>query len=188
MIVPTKPDSYNAVPSAVGAPINQDISVGWLNATSYEVAYLPPDITYDAQTTSIVGTATTRMNYKVSIRGVNFSGDHGAKVVGEWKIQIYTTTDPATTRVLFGLDTNWQLIQAAGLSSVVFIKQATRIAPGNFSHTGRLLINDIENEGNASIYPSTALYSQILLSGASNTYVRASELGWELVVDNAQVP
>ena len=163
-------------------PIVIDISPNWTGATSFEIASLPPDTVYDSPITTIVGVATTEMNYTVYIRGVNSDG------VGDWAPALYTTTGQITQRILWGLSTEWQEVHTAGTSAVIFIKQATIAAPGNFSGTGRMLINDLANDGNSSIYPSNELYTQIVLNGGSDTWVRATMPGWEIIVDTAQAP
>ncbi len=166
----------------ISDPIDIDISLNWTGATSFEIASLPPDTSYGIFTTSIVGTATTLMDYIVFIRGIN---DDGA---ADWAPALWTTVGGASQRKLYGLSLDWTNLHPAGSTGVIFIKQATKHAPGNFSNTGVMLINDIGNDGNASIVPSTNLYSQIVVNGASDTYIRATYPGWEIIIDTAQAP
>ena len=182
MAVPLLTIPYASQNNVLSAPINVDIAPNWAGATSFEIASLPPDTVYDSATTSIVGSATTEMLYTVYIRGVNSDG------AGEWAPAIYTTTGQITDRTLRGLSTEWQEVHPAGSSAVIFIRQATIAAPGNFSGTGRMLVNDLANDGNASIFSSTELYTQIVLNGGSSTWVRATMPGWEIIVDIAQAP
>jgi len=182
MAVPVLITPYDLQTFTVSDPIDIDISPNWSGATSFEIASPPPDTIYASDTTSIVGTATTQMIYTVYIRGVNAAG------AADWASLLMVTTGQVTSQVLWGLSVEWQLINPVGAEGYFFIKQATIGAPGNFSETGRLLINDIANDGNAIIYPSNRLYSQIDFDSTENTLARATEPGWELIINTSGLP
>lgn len=176
MAVPTLDIPYTPQVYTVLDAISLDISTNWSNATSFDVASVPPDTSYVAATTTIAGTASTQMVYTVYIRGRNSDG------AAAWAPLLLTTTGQTTERTLYGLSQNWALVHSAGSTAVIYIKQATKNVPG----TGVMLINDIDNDGNASTNPPSALFSQIVLNGGSATWLRATQPGWEVIIDVAQ--
>jgi len=189
MSVPIFTGFYPVYQGIIGVPPDFTIPIAaeWTGATSFDIASLPPDLTYDSTSYTISGPVTTLMKYTVYIRGVNSFG------AADWEplyIEVFNPPPtpggmPSSLRTLFGLPIEWQQVVEIGTKSVIFIKQATLYAPGNFSGTGRMLINDVANDGNATIYPSNKLYTQILTNGGSYVYARATEPGWEIIVDTS---
>lgn len=171
LTVPYTPQAYTVLDA-----ISLDISTNWSNATFFDIASLPPDTSYVEATTTITGTASTQMVYTVYIRGGNSDG------VAAWAPLLLTTTGQITERTLYGLSQDWALVHSAGSTAVIYIKQATTTRPGS----GVMLINDIDNDGNASTNPPSALFSQIVLNGGSATWLRATQPGWEIIIDVAQ--
>ena len=122
------------------------------------------------------------MVYFVYVRARNADGFSSWEPI-KWTVDIGASED--TTRILYGLSFEFQNLNLAGIPATLFFKQATlkgRSSPGG---AGAMLISDIAQDGNSARYDATYLNTQILLGGATDSFIRATEPGWEIIIDTA---
>ncbi len=181
MAVPGRSGAYVAQIDDIGDAISFDLDdTKWTNnPTSFEVNTLPPGFTFDGDQT-LEGTQTTKMVYTLFIRASNADGS-SAWVPLLWTVNV---TIEVTFRTLYGLSLAWtELHPIAGGDAVVDILRGTlrgRQTPGG---SGLLLTNDIGNDGTAARYDSSRVDTQLLLDGVAASFFRATEPGWEIVID-----
>jgi len=166
--------------STFNDPVNFDISVNWTGADFFEVNTLPPGFTFDGDV-NLGGIANTQMSYFIFIRAGNDDG------LSDWQPLLWTIAAGAgaTKRTLYGLSLDYQLLNPLGTAAVIFIKTATKTGRQSTWNAGVMFINDIEDDGNAAKYDASFVNSQIILDGGSDTQIRATEPGWEIIIDTA---
>lgn len=146
------------------------------NPTEFEVNVLPPGFTFAAG--SLGGIAGCKMLYIIFVRGINAEG------AGEWfPLEWTVSTAGVTGRTLYGLPVEWPATPqhaAAGGAIVLFVVRTGRSPSGPI---GVFYVNDIAIDGSAARYGDAFRGFQILASGVGATFLRASNPGWELIID-----
>jgi len=184
MAVPVFTGPYTPVTAQVvdiAAPVT-DVTTGWSGADTFEVNTLPPGLVFDG--TSLSGFNRVLMEYFIFIRGVNDDGP------ADWEpLQWSVTSGLTTARTLYGLNREYFLVHSSGTSSVLTVKKATPTGRQSTWNAGLLLINDVgdstDRDGTSADYNSEFIGQQILLNGIADTFARATEPGWEIIIDTS---
>lgn len=178
MAVPTHDSPYTPQAIALDAAVSFDITQDWSNADTWEINTLPPGFTFDG--TDLGGTGDTEQFYTIFVRAGNADG------FSDWQpLQFDVNAGvPATDRLLRGLSLAWVQILTA-TAAVITIKKAGPSGRQSSWNMGMLLVSDIGNDGNAAEYRPNFLDENFSVSVAANTFVRATEPGWEIVVDTS---
>lgn len=178
MPIPVLTTPYAPEASVFNDAVALDISTNWLDADFFEIASLPPGFTFDGGN-DIGGVAKANMNYTLYIRAGNDDG------LSDWKPLVWIVTGQATNRILWGLSFDWQVVNASPNAGVIYIKQATKTGRQSTWNAGVMLVNDTDEDSNAARYDSSWIGSQIVLNGTADTQLRATEPGWEIILDNS---
>lgn len=149
---------------------------------SFEVNVMPPGfLPLDGLLPlggSLTGVAGCKMLYILFVRGINAEG------AGDWFPLQWTVASVATTaRTLYGLPIEWPATpqHAAGGGAIII-----RVArPGQSAHgaIGVFSVNDIRIDGTADRYGDAFRGFQILANGVGATFLKASDPGWEIIID-----
>ena len=178
MAVPGRSLAYVGQTSAdVGDVISFALDDGnWTGSPdSFEVNKLPPGFTVAAG--SLGGVAGCKMDYTLFVRGTNSEG------TGEWWPLGWVVSSVASTgRTLFGLPLEWPAAPqhaGGGTRAVIDVISAGK-NPGPF---GSMLINDDAIDGTATAYTTGIQGEQFLVSDVGDTFLKASDPGWTVIID-----
>ena len=178
MAVPGRSLAYADQASAdVGDAIAFALDDGnWTESpTDFEVNKLPPGFTQVAQ--ALAGVAGCKMDYTIFVRGINSDG-FGAWFPLRWVVSSIASTG----RTLLGLPLEWPAAPqhpGGGTSAVIDVILAG-LNPGL---VGSMMLNDIEIDGTATTYTTRIQGEQFLLNGVGDTFLKASDPGWILILD-----
>ena len=142
--------------------------------TSFEVNKLPPGFTQVAQ--ALAGVAGCKMDYTLFVRGINSDG------AGDWfPLRWVVSSIASTGRTLFGLPLEWPGVaqHPAGGNATIDVV----LAGHNPGPVGSMSLNDIEIDGTATKYTSRIQGEQFLLNGVGDTFLKASDPGWVVILD-----
>jgi len=143
--------------------------------TGFQVNKLPPGFTQVAQ--ALAGVAGCKMDYTLFVRGINSDG------AGDWFPLRWVVSSVASTgRTLLGLPLVWPAAPqhpGLGVSAVVDVVLAGH-DPGPI---GSMSLNDIAIDGTATNYTSRIQGEQFLLNGVGDTFFKASDPGWLVILD-----
>lgn len=145
----------------------------WTNSpTSFKINRLPPSFTTDGQ--DLGGVSGCRMVYTLFVRGVNSEG------FGAWFPLKWSVTAAGTGRILYGVPVAWPgaAQHALGSAATIFVQ-----AHGRRPTSGLFYINEVAIDGTSSKYGPDFVGYQILINGVANTFFRATEPGWEIILD-----
>ena len=143
--------------------------------TSFEVAKLPPGFIQVVQ--ALAGVAGCKMDYTLFVRGANSDG------VGDWfPLRWVVASIAPTGRTLLGLPLEWPAApQHPGGGTKATIDVV--LAGHNPGKVGSMSLNDIEVDGTATNYTERIQDEQFLLNGVGDTFLKASDPGWVVILD-----
>ena len=154
--------------------------------TAFQVNKLPPSFTLDAAGLNLGGETGCQMDYTLFVRGVNSEGP------GDWFPLRWTVATTAATEVtLYGLPVEWPATPqiASGTAASVLI-----VTPGlgtfggaqgkqGAGAVGQVYVNDIAIDGTSQKYGSEMQNRQLIVSAGGASFFRATDPGWEILVD-----
>lgn len=142
--------------------------------TSFEVNLLPPGFTQVAQ--ALAGVAGCKMDYAIFVRGVNSDG-FGDYFPLRWVVSSIASTG----RTLLGLPLEWPVVAQHPLGGNATID--VFLAGHNPGLVGSMSLNDIAIDGTATNYTERIQGEQFLLNGVGDTFLKASDPGWVVLLD-----
>ena len=153
--------------------------------TFFEVNIAPPGFTRVAPTpgfplsaASLGGIAGCKMLYIIFVRGVNAEG------AGDWFPLQWTVSTVATTaRTLYGLPVDWPATPQHVMGGGAMVLYVKRPGSSPVGPIGVFYVNDIALDGSATLYGAAFKGFQILANGVGATFLRASDPGWEVIID-----
>lgn len=177
MSVPTFAGPYANITALRGAAVAADVSIGWTNADSWEIAQLPPGFTFDGVKT-LGGIMLVDMNYSIAIRGVNADGP------APWENLLSQSISAVISWVLYGAPTRaWAQLSPAVADVAMYVKRVQPTKSGANWPPSVLRFSPAAEESTAVVISMVTLGSTINVPGGNGLQFYATEPGWELLVE-----